>query len=206
MSNEKKLPVITIGREYGSGGHEIARKLSERLGIPFYDKDIVRTVSKESGYTEDDVYEQGEHISRAERWFENFLDNGAPLAYNINTYDQIYTAQKAVILRFAKEPCIICGRCADKILKEAGIPSFNVFIYADIDHRVERAKVQYGIEKDVVKSVLKKDRRRAEYYKLFTGSTWGDYRNYSMMLDSGVLGEDECVNVLADVIREKYLT
>ena len=110
-------PVITISREFGAGGRSIARRLSEELGIPYYDKDIVARAAEKSGYTKEEIEREGEDISRASHMLGGFLSFGAAAGYN-NQYDEIFCAQAKAILEFAQSPCILVGRCADSILRE----------------------------------------------------------------------------------------
>ena len=134
MSNT--MPVITISREYGAGGRSIAKGLSKKLGIPWYDRDFVRLTAKRSGYSEEEITDEGETISDSTRFLNSILNNMA--AYT-SSHDAIYRAQKEAILELARNPCIIVGRCSNKILREAGIPSFDVFLHAAPAIRIKRA-------------------------------------------------------------------
>ena len=130
--------IITISREYGAGGHSIGKRVAEELGIPFYDRDILKETVKASGFDSDLVETEQEDVSRTESFFKS-LCNVSSLYYN-DTQTAIHDVQQAVILHFAQEgPCVILGRCADEILRKAGVESLNVFIYADDIHRAVRA-------------------------------------------------------------------
>ncbi|MCC6095135.1 MAG: cytidylate kinase-like family protein, partial [Eubacterium sp.] len=133
---ELRYPVITISRQYAAYGRTVARGLSQKLGIPFYDRDVVRKTAAESGFSEDDINREGENLSRAGKFMNDLLNNAASYP---SSHDRIFEAQKAVVLELAKSPCIIVGRCADHILTEAGIPAYKVFLYADEAHRISRA-------------------------------------------------------------------
>ncbi|MCR5102574.1 MAG: cytidylate kinase-like family protein [Butyrivibrio sp.] len=199
MSVELKFPVITIGREYGAGGRTIAAALSEKLGIPYYDKDFVIKTAKESGYSEDEINKEGEQMNHINEFIDNLLNNSA--AYT-SSFDQIYKAQKNVIMDLAKSPCIIVGRCADYILREAGINAFNIFLFADLDKKVERAKElpeNEGIN-DIKKAVQKRDELRNTYYKHYTGEDMRYYKQYDICLDTGVIGIDKCVDILVSAL------
>ena len=125
--------VITISREYGAYGRSVARALSQRLGVEYYDVDFIRMTAKKSGYSEEDVQREGESLSQGSRFINAFLSTSA---YN-SSYDEIFLAQKEVILELAKKPCIMVGRCSNIILREAGVKTFDVFLHAD--HAFRRA-------------------------------------------------------------------
>ncbi|MCR5715276.1 MAG: cytidylate kinase-like family protein [Lachnospiraceae bacterium] len=200
MAGNLKFPVITIGREYGSGGRTVAEGLSEKLGIPYYDKDFVVATSKESGYSEDEINKEGEQMNHMSEFINNLLNNSA--AY-ISSFDAIYDAQKKVILELAKEPCIIVGRCADYILREAGVNAFNVFLFADLEKKAARAAQlpeNQGTH-DIKKLVQKCDELRNTYYKHYTGEEMRYYKQYDICLDTGVIGTDKCIEILAAIIQ-----
>ena len=188
---ERQLPVITISRQYAAYGSTIARKLSERLGIPFYDKDFQKRAALESGYGEDEVAREGEEISRGSMFLNTVLNNSA--AYT-SSHDEINRAQRKLILELAREhPCIIIGRCSDYTLKQAGIDVFRVFLHADLKSRKAHAK-----------EIAHRDQLRENYCKQYTGHVMGDSRHYEISLDVGAIGIETCVDVLAKIITEKY--
>ena len=193
-------PVITISREFGSGGHSIGQKVAEELGIPFYDGEIVERVAKESGYAKDVIENDGEYASRWGHYINtNPYANYAPLPQ-----DNMFSIQCSIIRELAaKGPCVIVGRCADYVLAEEDVETLNVFIHADYAHRIARIKERYG-ETDipVEKRLKKKDKGRATYYKFYTDRHWGDFKNYNLDLDSGYLGEDTCAQIICEVAKE----
>lgn len=196
-------PVITISREFGSGGHSIGEKVAKKLGIPFYDGDIVNQVAQDSGYAKELIEEQGEYSSSANKWFDI---SAASTMYFQSPQDEIFIAQKKVILKCAQEgPCVIVGRCADYILRKAQIPCLNVFIHSDMEQRKERVLQRYGSIKNVgiEKRLIKKDKQRKTYYKYYTDQNWGHYRNYDVSLDSSLLGEDTCVDIICELYQRK---
>ncbi len=196
-------PVITISREFGSGGHSIGEKVAKQLGIPFYDGEIVNQVAIESGYAKELIEEQGEYTSSANKWFDV---SAASAMYFQSPQDEIFIAQKKVILDFAKKgPCVIVGRCADYILKNENINCLNIFIHSDMEHRKKQVLSRYGEIKNVSieKRLMKKDKQRRTYYKYYTDQTWGDYHNYDLSVDSGSLGEEGCVTLICKV-AENY--
>ena len=191
--------IITISREYGAGGHSIAKRVAQELGIEIYDRDIIRNTAKDSGLDTGTVEREEEEISRADA----FLRMIAPAAY-VDRRDTIHEIECREILMLAsKGPCVIIGRCADVILDEAGIESLNVFIYADELHRAVRASELLGTKNpsEIQKAMRRTDAARRNYYQQFSGRKWGDYNNYNLMLDSGLLGYDTCVKLICDAAR-----
>ncbi len=197
---KKKYPVITISREYAAYGRTIAKGLSERLGIPFYDRDFVKETAKQSGYSEEDIKREGESMSRGSKFMNTLLNNAS--SYK-SSYDAIFQAQKEVILNLAKEPCIIVGRCADHVLREAGANTFDVFLFADMEHRIEHAKeLEENKGADVKKVIAKIDSARSTYYKQYTGKEMGYYKNYNICLDTGKVGVEKCIDLLCEILNE----
>lgn len=193
------MSIITISRDYGAGGHSIARRVAQELGIEIYDKDIIRNTVKDSGLATDVIEREEEEISRTDA----FLRMITPAAY-VDRREAIHEIERKVILMLAsKGPCVILGRCADAILDEANVDSLNVFIYADDLHRA--AKVSELIDSknpsDIQKAMKRTDAARRSYYQQFAGRHWGDYHNYNLMLDSGLLGYDACVKLICDAAR-----
>ncbi len=192
---EKKYPVIVISRQYSAGGRSVAKGLSEKLGIPWYDKDLMRKTAEESGISEENIKAAGERVNRTMHFMGSLF---APVTYESET-DVIQRAQEEVILKLAKEgPCIIIGRCANVILKRAGIPNLSVFLYADIEHRMKRAaELGENNSGDLKKYIAKRDNMRAGYYKTYTGHDQGAFEDYNICLDTGAVGYDKAVDMLA---------
>lgn len=199
MKNIQKKPVITISRQFGSGGHSIAKRLSKELGIPFLDKEIVERAAEESGYTHEYIENEGEHLRKGKRLLDDFLLSNAP-GYE-DPQKELYRIQKEIILKAAEHPCIIVGRCADYILQEVGVDSFHVLIHASEKFRARRIEARYGrTEVPAMKRLQEKDRERNAYYRHFTKREWGVCQNYQLILDSGYLGEDTCVRLILTAI------
>ena len=195
-------PVITISREFGSGGHSIGMAVAEKLGIPFLDSKIVEEVAKESGFAKDYVKEQDEMATYPELFITSNI-------FSTNYFDtpqeQIQQLQSEYIIEQAKKgPCVIAGRCADYVLENAGIPALNVFIHASMEYRKKRVLEVYG-ETDVKieKRIEKKDKGRKSYYRYYTDRKFGDAKNYALCLISGILGLDKCIDFIIDV-AENY--
>lgn len=193
--------VITISREYGAGGHTIGKQVAQELGIELYDRDIVRETVQASGYDTETVQQEEEEVSKTSAFLKSILSSSA---YYPNTQDAIHDVQQAVILRYAQQgPCVILGRCADEILRTSGIPCLNVFIHASEIHRAERMRKETGITDttELQRLIVRKDHLRRNYYNHYTGKQWGDSHNYHLTLDSGVLGDELCVQMIVAAAR-----
>ncbi|MBO6214047.1 MAG: cytidylate kinase-like family protein [Lachnospiraceae bacterium] len=192
-------PVISISRQFGSGGHSIGEAVAKQLNIPFYDGEIVERVAEECGYAKELIEEQGEATSSANKLFDI---SAASTMYFQSPQDEIFLAQRKVILEAARKgACVIVGRCSDYILRNAEINCLNVLIHADMEHRIRRVLERYGDIKnvDVKKRILKKDKQRRTYYRYYTDQHWGEYSNYDIALDSGNLGEECCVHLICEL-------
>lgn len=193
--------IVTISREYGAGGTSIGTRVAEALGIPFYDRDIMKETAKASGYELELIREGDEDISLT----NSILKTLCPNVHFNDPQDAIYEVQKAVVQKFALEgPCVILGRCADIALKEAGIESLNVFIHADEIHRAVRITELTGVTDpaELKKMLQKKDKSRHNFYTHYAAKHWGDSRNYHLSLDSGVLGYDKCVEMIVAAAKD----
>ncbi|SFG16245.1 cytidylate kinase-like family protein [Oribacterium sp. WCC10] len=189
--------VITISRNYGSHGHELAQKLSERLGLPYYDRDFVKKTAAESGISQELIDADGEKLNMGTR----FLEMLSPASLNSN-HDEIFKAQARVVLELSQAPCIIVGRCSNYILREAGIPSFDIYLTADKEWRIENA-LNHKTKKEQVTDqyIIKKDKERSDYYKTYTGRVMGMADDYSICLDVGKIGMDKCVDIICNILK-----
>ena len=183
--------VITIGREYGSGGRLIAKKLSDEMGITFYDKQLITDVAKKTGFSEHFI-RNAEH----QRPTNSFLYDLYTSVQTPSIPDQVFIAQAKVIKEAAaRESCVIVGRCADYILRD--LPNcLKVFVNAPLDQRVRRAREEYGVQENNLESfVLRQDKARASYYNYFATGRWGQSREYDLCINSRI-GIDACVAVI----------
>ena len=198
---EKKI--ITISREFGSGGRTIGRMVAERLGIPFYDKELVNQIALESGFAPKFVEEHGEHSPGSSLFSYAFAPQGVPGVMNgLSTADFLWNIQCSVILQLAEQgPCVIVGRNADYILKDRP-DALHAYVFADIPYRAERIVRRYGeSDKSPEKRLEEKDQRRKVYFKHYTDQVWGMSQNYDISLDTGVLGIDQCVDILCSIVE-----
>ncbi len=189
--------VITISREFGSGGRTVGKLVAEKLGIPCYDQELIQKIAQESGYCEEFIAEKSEHSSRKILNSFSFKDY-----YGNSIQDKLWLAQLKAIVEVAnKGPCVIVGRCADYILEETA-DLLKVFIYADNKTRATRIVEQYG-ESDVSpeKRLKEKDKRRAAYYQVNTDRKWGDMKNYDISLSTSSLGIERCANMIVDLYK-----
>lgn len=189
--------VITIGREYGSGGRLIAQRLSEELGITFYDKQLISEVAKQTGFSENFVRD-AEH----QRPTNSFLYDLYCAVQAPSVPDQVFIAQARVIKEAAaRESCVIVGRCADYILRDE-VHCLRTFVYAPLEQRVRRAREEYGVqETDLERFVQKQDKARASYYNYFSTGRWGDRREYDLCVNSRI-GIDGAVEVIKSAARQ----
>jgi cytidylate kinase len=186
--------IITISREFGSGGRTIGRQTAMRLNIPCYDAELIEKIAQESGFSKDYIQEQGEYAASG-NWLANAFSGRDRNGHSYQ--DDLWAIQQKVILELAaKGPCVIVGRCADYILRDQA-NCLRVFIHADMAARAKRIVEQYGERTDSPEQRLRdKDKRRAAYYQIYTDTKWGDVGNYDITLNSGVLGIDKCVELL----------
>ena len=189
--------ILTISREFGSGGRTVGRMAATALHIPCYDQEILEELAKKSGFTQGYIREQGEYAAHA-GWLSNAL--ASRFSDGLTSQDRLWALQRELILELAeKGPCVIVGRCADFILREKA-DCLTAFIHADMAFRAKRIVEVYGQRQDSPEKRLQdKDRRRAAYYQFYTDTRWGQARNYHIALDSGVLGIDRCAELLAEL-------
>lgn len=200
--------IISISREYGSGGRQVGLTVAKKLGMEFYDKELIDAAAKEIGFPTEMI------ADREQRLTNSLLYNFAmgtlygiayprePKVSELPLTEQIYQAQKKAIEEAAKRgSCIFVGRCADYILKSRP-DVLRVFIYADRDIRKRRAIEEYGeIEEYIDEFMYQTDKRRRIHYENYTNQKWGSRENYDLMLNSGDLGLDKCVELLCEAVK-----
>ncbi len=189
--------VITISREFGSGGRTVGKKLAERLGIPCYDQEIIMQIAEQSGLSKEYIKEWGEH-SASSHWLSGLMAGRDYYGHSVQ--DDLWQLQSTLIKELAeKSSCVIIGRCADYILRDKA-DCLTVFIHANMEFRQNRIISVYGESKEAPEKRLRdKDKRRRTYYQLYTDTEWGKMQNYHVALDSGKLGIDTCVDILASL-------
>ena len=189
--------IITIGREYGAGGRSVAKRISDLLGIPHYDKEIIQLAAEKTGLSEEMIRGTEEHES-GKTLLNWFLPSGSASAY-----DQAILAQAQTIRKIAEQgPCVIVGRGADYILRD--FPHLvNVFLYAEKKDRIRRGIELYHVDERHAQETMERfDRKRARFYEYYTDRKWGALSNYDMMINTSRMGIDQCVRFLRDAARE----
>ena len=196
--NKDKKKLITISREFGSGGRLIGQKLADRLGVPYYDKQLLDRIAEESGFSKE-MMEDAEKKAKNSFLYSLASAMGAgesgPESLSLN--ERFFLAQFDTIRNIASEgSCVIVGRCADYVLR--GMPeATNVFVYAEEADMIKRAVEQYGVPENEVKKLMKDtDKARANYYAYHTGRKWGDHVNYNLSIDSGYIEIDDIVDLI----------
>ena len=192
----KENLIITISRQYGSGGREIGQKLAARLGIPYYDKELIILAAEKSGYARS-LFEEADQKASNSMIFSLMRAGSMANSYDMPLNDKIYLIQSGVIQQVARQgSCVIVGRCADYILQERR-DCFHVFIAGELKDRAARVIEEHGISAAAARSHVKdRDRRRSSYYKHITDQVWGMAANYDLCLNSSKLGIDRCVELI----------
>ena len=197
--------IITIGRQIGSGGREIGEKLALKLGIPFYDKDLLKRAAKESGLCEE-IFENFDEKPSSSFLYSLVMDPYS-LGYSNNGYDlplnhKVFLAAFDTIKKIADEgSCVIVGRCADYALQDYD-NVLNVFVHAPLEDRIKRISAKYELSESKAKDMIyKKDKQRASYYNYYSSSKWADIKNYDLTINSSHLGIDQTVEVIAAIAQ-----
>ncbi len=194
--------IITISREFGSGGREIGFHLAEKLGIPFYDKELISMAAEDSDIAEDVFHAHEEMIAVQQREEHSYvsLHNFSTL-YEVPVSDQIFLAQSQIIKKLEKEgPCVIIGRCSDIIVEDG----FHIFISSSMKRRMERIiKLEEDVDRKQLETRVRNiDKKRKDYYQYYSGNEWGNPKNYHLCLNSGRLGIRNCVDIIADSLTK----
>ena len=195
FEKNEKHTIITISRQYGSGGREIGRKLAQELNIPFYDTELIE-LAAESSNLDISFFENRENTGVGSLLYD--LVTGVRSELSVN--DKVFLEQSAVIQKIADQgPCIIVGRCADYVLKDRP-HVLNIFIYADLETRKHRiSHIYHEADEKALEQIDKIDKKRASYYNYYSHQKFGDAQNYNICLDSGTLGINACVAIIKNI-------
>lgn len=199
----EKKHIITIARGFGSGGKTIAQKLSKTLGIKYYDRELIRLASEDSGINEAlfNLVDETYTVSLFKKYrSEEILP---PSSEEFTSKENLFNFQAEIIRRLAdrEESCIIVGRCGDYILRERR-DVVRVFIHAAHPHCVERVMARYGVDaQEAERLIAKTDKARAQYYKYYTGTEWIDARNYDLCLNTSTMSDDECIQIIMEYLK-----
>lgn len=207
----KEKIVITIAREYGSGGRTIGEMLADKLGIHYYDKELIKLASEESGINAELFMKADEQV-KSKGIFDKLTHNVyqgdliSPKSDDFLSSQNLFNYQAKIIKELAeKEACVIVGRCADFVLKDYD-NVLSVFIHAPHEYCMEQAALKHGgmNTREIEKLIQRTDKQRAEYYKYYTGREWTDARNYDLCLDSSKLGFDRCVEEIISYMKVRF--
>ena len=190
------MKIITIAREYGSGGRLIAQRVAEKLGIVYYDNEIIDLAAKELGFDIDTIRRAAEEKS------SSFMYTMSSSAFTLPINDQVFTTQSKIIRHLAKyDSCIIVNGCADYVLEDYD-HVLTVFVHAPIESRIRRVKEDYHeVEENVKQYVQKKDKRRSNYYNYYTTKKWGQLKNFDLTINSD-LGIEEVSDIIVKLYQE----
>lgn len=200
--------IITIGRQYGSGGHDIGKQLAEELNVPFYDKALLERAAKDSGLCQE-IFENHDEKPTNSFLYSLVMDTYS-LGYTTSSFSEmplnhkIFLAQFDAIKNIAKEgPCVIVGRCADYALAE--FPNVvNVFLHADLQDRIVRIARRHDLTDAKAKDlIIKTDKRRASYYNYYTSKKWGEATGYDLSLNTATLGIDGTIHMIREFVNYK---
>lgn len=202
----KKL-IITIARQFGSGGREIGERVAKLLGIPLFDKQLIADAASKGNLSEDIIKKTDETAANSLLYTlamgSNVVGTTMHFGYKMPINDKLFILQSEVIKEYAKSgSCVIIGRCADYVLREED-NVFRIFVYGDLEHRKERVKERHPEIKSsqIIDVINKTDRRRASYYNFYTGNKWGKYDNYDMAVNSSTLGIVGTARLIADCAK-----
>ncbi|MDD6489006.1 MAG: cytidylate kinase-like family protein [Clostridia bacterium] len=199
--------VITIARQFGSGGREIGRKLADKLGIKFYDKELISLAAKESGMSPEIFEEVDEKATNSLLYALSVgavtIGNNFSIVPNVPMNDRLFLLQHDIIKKVSADPCVIVGRCADYVLKDRK-DCVKLFIYADLQKRIEYAVNVHDVPREKAPSVIQKtDKSRANYYNYYSTDKWGDPKNYDLCINSGSLGSDKSVELIEFYLKQR---
>lgn len=203
-----KKVVVTIARQYGSGGREIGERVAALLGIPLYDKELIKEAASKGNISEEVLRGADESAANSLLYTlamgSNVLGATMHFGYKMPINDKLFILQSEVIKAYAKEgSCVIIGRCADYVLRDEKTV-FRIFIYGDLDHRQERIASRHPELKSsqIIDVINKTDKRRASYYNFYTGNKWGKYDNYDMAINSSTLGLEGTAQIIAASVKK----
>ena len=195
--------IITIARGFGSGGKTIAQMLSRTLNIKYYDKELIRLASEDSGINEAlfNLVDETHKKNLFKRYNKDEIYS--PDSEEFLSKENLYNFQAEIIRRLGEtdESCIIVGRCAHYLLKDRS-DVVRVFIHAEMEHCIGRIMERYGLdEKEAERLILKTDKERAQYHKYFTNTEWNDARNYDICLNTSIMSDEECVRLIIEYLK-----
>lgn len=204
-----KKTIITIGRELGSGGRTIGKEVAKRLGIEYYDREIIDEAAKISGLSADYIKKAEDSVTNSFLYsivmnvgFSASLFGNSKETLPLDT--QVYLAQQDAILKLAEKSCVIVGRCADYVLKDEK-NLLRCFIYASMENRIQRAVNEYNIDKNEAKKTIQQmDKKRAHRYNAYTDQIWGSRENYDLLINSSKFGVEGSCDLIIESLKRKW--
>jgi cytidylate kinase len=203
-----KKVIVTIARQFGSGGREIGERIAKILDIPLIDKELIKDAAAKGDLNEDIIRSADESAANSLLYTlamgSNLLGTSIHFGYKMPLNDKLFILQSEAIKEYAKSgSCVIIGRCADYVLREEE-NLFRIFVYGDLDHRQERVKQRHPELKSsqVIDVINKTDKRRSSYYNFYTGNKWGKYENYDMAINSSTFGIEETARIIAAAVQK----
>lgn len=201
----KKI-IITIARQYGSGGREIGELVAKELGIPIYDKEIITNVAAKGNLHEEVIKAADESATNSLLYTlamgSNVLGTTMHFGYKMPLNDKLFILQSELIKEYAKDSCVIIGRCSDYVLRnEENL--FRIFVYGDLEHRQERVATRHPElrSSQIIDVINRTDKRRSSYYNFYTGNKWGKYDNYDMAINSSTLGIEGTAHIIVASVK-----
>ncbi len=202
----KKI-IVTIARQYGSGGREIGERVSQMLGIPLYDKELIKDAAAKGNLSEK-ILEKADEVAANSLLYtlamgSNVLGTTMQFGYKMPVNDKLFILQSDAIKSYARQgSCVIIGRCADYVLRDEK-NVFRIFIYGDLDHRRARVAERHPEIKSsqIIDVINKTDKRRSSYYSFYTGNKWGKYDNYDIAVNSSTLGIDGSAKLIVNSVK-----
>ncbi len=199
--------IITIGRQFGSGGKELGQKLAEKLGYKFYDEELVEMAAEKSNIHSEILHSVDEKASSSLLYsivmgMDSRFSNPY---YELPINDKLFIEQSNIIKGLAEEGnCVVVGRCADYVLESANIPSIDLFIYAGQQHKIERISTKYELSEDKAKDKIKKiEKSRKTYYNYYSNKEWGKMSNYDLCINTSDISIDDAVEVAVSFIKKR---
>ena len=196
--------IITIGRQFGSGGRELGKAVADKLGIKYYDKELISLAAKESGYNPEIFENVDERAPNSLLYSLSMgiynLGNGYAPMRDMPVNDQLYLLQHKIIRELAAEPCVIVGRCADYILRN-NKNLLRIFVYANLKDRVENAIKIHNVPENKAESTVKKtDKTRANYYNFYSNQKWGAVENYDLCINTSTISRENATKIVCNIV------
>ncbi|MGN0441840.1 MAG: AAA family ATPase [Acutalibacteraceae bacterium] len=196
--------IITIGRQFGSGGRELGKAVADKLGIKYYDKELISLAAKESGYNPEIFENVDERATNSLLYSLSMgiynLGNGYAPMRDMPVNDQLYLLQHKIIRELAAEPCVIVGRCADYILRN-NKNLLRIFVYAHLKDRVQNAIKIHKVPENKAESTVKKtDKTRANYYNFYSNQKWGAVENYDLCLNTSTISRENAIKIVCNIV------